>query len=299
VSAAERPVLIGVGEVLWDVYPDAAHFGGAPANFACHSASLGADASMVSAVGIDDLGDRALDSLRERGVRCETVARDPAHRTGQVMVTLDATGQASYEFAADVAWDHLAWSHQLASRANRSDAVCFGTLAQRSRISRATIRRFVSASPPDALRVFDVNLRQRFYDADVITDSLEIANVLKLNEDELPVVAKACGIDVTGARDALRQLIDRYELRIAALTRGANGALIVSRADESESPAEATRVVDTVGAGDAFTAALVVDLIRGLPLAEMNRHANAVAAFVCSQPGATTPLPRGLVEKNR
>ena len=127
-----RPVIAGIGEVLWDVYPDAAHFGGAPANFACHAASLGAEAWMVSAVGADELGDRALDSLSQRGVECASVTRDPKHATGRVLVTLDATGQASYEFAADTAWDHLSWSDQRASLARRCDAVCFGTLGQRS-----------------------------------------------------------------------------------------------------------------------------------------------------------------------
>jgi fructokinase len=280
--------------VLWDVYPDGAHFGGAPANFACHAASLGAHAWMASAVGTDQLGDRALDSLRQRGVQTKTVTRDPDHLTGQVLVTLDAKGQASYEFAADTAWDHLTWSDQLASLAKSADAVCFGTLAQRSPISRETIRRFVRATPATALRVFDVNLRQRFYDAGIVDDSLEIANALKLNEEELPIVAELCGIRANGARDVLHQMIDRYELRFAALTCGPDGALLVTETGESQRPAPPTKVVDTVGAGDAFTAAMVVDFIRGLTLTEMNEHANRVAAFVCSQSGATPVLPESL-----
>lgn len=291
-SAGARPVVVGLGEVLWDVYPDEAHFGGAPANFACHSASLGADAWMVSAVGIDELGDRALGSLRQRNVQCETVSRDPVHRTGQVSVTLDTNGQASYEFAADTAWDHLGWSDQLRSLADSCRAVCFGTLAQRSLDSRQTIRRFVNATPSSALQVFDVNLRQQFYDADVIKDSLAIASVLKLNEEELPIVTNLCGIHASDREDALRQLMDRYELRLAALTCGPRGALLLRGKEVSWCPAPPTEVVDTVGAGDAFTAALVVDFMRGLSLAEMNEHANAVASFVCSHPGATAVLPR-------
>jgi len=294
VRAGARPVVVGLGEVLWDVYPDEAHFGGAPANFACHSASLGADAWMVSAVGIDDLGDRALNSLRQRNVQCETVSRDPVHRTGQVSVTLDTNGQASYEFAADTAWDHLAWSEQLTSLADSCRAVCFGTLAQRSPISRQTIRRFVNATPASALQVFDVNLRQRFYDADVIKDSLAIAKVLKLNEEELPIVTNLCGITASDREDALRQLVDRYELRLAALTCGLRGALLLRGNELSWCAAPPTEVVDTVGAGDAFTAALVMDFMRGLSLAQMNEHANAVASFVCSHPGATAALPPAL-----
>lgn len=291
-----RPVIAGIGEVLWDVYPDAAHFGGAPANFACHAASLGAEAWMVSAVGADELGDRALDSLGERGVECASVTRDPKHATGRVLVTLDATGQASYEFAADTAWDHLSWSDQRASLARRCDAVCFGTLGQRSSISRDTIRRFVEATPPTSLKVFDVNLRQQFYDTETIESSLQIASALKLNGEELPIVAELCGIKARAPRDILMELMSRYELRFAALTHGPDGALLIAAGEESECPAVPTTVVDTVGAGDAFTATLVFDFLRGLPVVEINRHANAVASFVCSQPGASSPLPASLLE---
>jgi fructokinase len=291
-----RPVIAGIGEVLWDVYPGSAHFGGAPANFACHAASLGGEAWMVSAVGTDELGDRALDSLRQRGVECASVTRDPKHATGRVLVTLDATGQASYEFAADTAWDHLVWSSQLASLARRCDAVCFGTLGQRSPISRDTIRRFVEATPPTTLKVFDVNLRQRFYDAETIESSLQIASALKLNGEELPIVAELCGIKARMPRDMLMELMGRYDLRLAAITHGRDGALLMAAGEESECPAVPTIVVDTVGAGDAFTATLVSDFLRGLPLVEINRHANTVASFVCSQPGATSPLPASLLE---
>jgi fructokinase len=290
------PVIVGIGEVLWDVYPDAAHFGGAPANFASHAASLGAEAWMVSAVGTDEFGDRALESLRLRGVECASVKRDPLHPTGQVLVSLDRAGQPTYQFAADTAWDHLTWSNDLASLAERSDAVCFGTLGQRSLTSRNTIRRFVGATPEAALRVFDVNLRQRFYDAETIESSLQIASAVKLNEDELPIVVELCGMNATMPREMLRELVSRYELRFAALTRGPGGALLVSDADESECPAIPTVVVDTVGAGDAFTATLVFDFLRGLPLGEINSHANAVASFICSQPGATARLPDKLLQ---
>jgi fructokinase len=289
-----RPVIAGIGEVLWDVYPDAALFGGAPANLACHAASLGAEAWMVSAVGADELGDRALDSMRAHGVECGCVGRDPIHATGRVVVTLDDVGQASYEFAADTAWDHLAWSDELAYLARRCDAVCFGTLGQRSPMSRDTIRRFVRGVPRSALRVFDVNLRQRFYDREVIEASLQNASAVKLNEEELPVVASLCRIEAATPRATLSEIMARYQLRLAALTCGPAGALLLSAAEQSECPAVSTAVVDTVGAGDAFTATLIVDFLRGYPLAEINRHANAVAAFVCSQPGATSPLPVNL-----
>ena len=287
----QPPLIVGLGEVLWDVYPEGAHFGGAPANFACHSASLGADAWMVSAVGADALGDRALAALGEHDVHCRQVQRDPAHATGQVHVTLGAAGQPCYEIAADTAWDHIAWTGALASFAMRCDAVCFGTLAQRSPTSRATIRRFLEGTPRGALRVFDVNLRQTFFDAETIDASLRLASAVKLNDEELPIIARLCGIGGHTPRATLRELMTRYDLRLAALTRGALGALLLDDRDEDDGVAPSLSAVDTVGAGDAFTATLVSGVLRGLPLSEINVRANAVASFVCSQAGATPSLP--------
>jgi fructokinase len=286
-----RPVIVGLGEVLWDVYPDAARFGGAPANFAYHAASLDAESWLVSSVGVDELGDRALDTLRQHEVESACVARDAEHPTGRVDVTLDSLGRASYEFADNTAWDHIAWSDALHSLARRCDAVCFGTLAQRSSQSRDTIQQFVKTTPFSALRMFDVNLRKQFYDAAVIDQSLRLATALKLNEEELPIVARLCGVNESHPRDAVRALMNMYSLRLVALTRGPDGAMLIAGAEESTSPALTTTVVDTVGAGDAFTAGVVIGFLAGLPLADVNAHANAVASFVCSQPGAVAALP--------
>jgi fructokinase len=289
-------MIVGIGEVLWDVYPDAARFGGAPANFACHAAALGADSWMASAVGVDELGNRAISTLKSVGVQCDAVARDGEHDTGQVSVTIDSSGQASYRFADDSAWDHLQWSAELQSLAERCDAVCFGTLGQRSPTSRATIQRFVSATPQRVLRMFDVNLRLGFFDRETVHTSLQIASAVKLNEEELTKVAELCEIAAPTPRQLLRKLAERYELRLAALTCGAEGAWLIAGDEESACPAVPAKVVDTVGAGDAFTAALVADFLRGLPLGEINRHANAVASFVCSQPGAVMKLPDHLAQ---
>jgi len=289
-----RPVVVGLGEVLWDVYPDAAHFGGAPANFACHAASLGAESWLASAVGVDELGESALDTLGQHGVESTCVARDPAHPTGRVNVTLDSLGRASYEFAESTAWDHITWSDALDALARRCDAVCFGTLAQRTAQSRETIQRFVKATPSTALRMFDVNLRKRFYDAAVMDQSLRLATALKLNDDELPIVAQLCGVDESEPREVMRALINMYSLRLVALTRGPAGATLIAGDEESSLPALRTTVIDTVGAGDAFTATVVFDFLAGLPLADINAHANAVASFVCSQPGAAAALPEDL-----
>src|SRR6476646_1457892 len=253
----------------WDVYPERAHFGGAPANFACHAASLGAESWMVSAAGGDALGDRALGSLRALGVRCDHVERDPVHPTGRVLVTLDAAGQPQYEIERDTAWDHLTWTDDLTRFAARCDAVCFGSLGQRSPASRATIRRFLGALPRHALRVFDVNLRQRFYDRDVIQASLALASAVKLNDEELPIVAELCEVESGAPRCAL----------------------LLGEDEDDECSAPASAAVDTVGAGDSFTATMVMGVLRGLPLDRINRHANAVASFVCSQAGATPAIP--------
>lgn len=291
-----RPTVVGLGEILWDVFPDGPRFGGAPANFACSAAELAGDAVhcvMAGSVGSDDLGRRALKSLTAHGVdiRCVSVQDRP---TGQVLVTLDAAGQPGYEFAADTAWDNLVWSDYLRQLAESANAVCFGTLGQRSPPSRDVIQRFVRAMGPDCLRVLDVNLRPPFWSADVLQQSLPLASVLKLNDAELPIVAAVLGIRGS-EREMLEQLQRLFELEVVALTRGPLGAVLLNREGEySESPAEAVRIADTVGAGDAYTAALVIGLLNGRPLASINDWAVRVAAFVCSQPGATPRFPDSL-----
>jgi fructokinase len=291
-----RLAVVGIGEILWDLFPSGARFGGAPANFVSSVAELAADrieVSMVSGVGRDELGTGALESLRAHGVDTSRVAALD-RPTGTVLVTLDAAGQASYEFAADTAWDNIAWSDELQQLAGGADAVCFGTLAQRSEISRRTVLRFVRAARPDGLRVLDVNLRPPFWSRQVVLESLECANVLKLNDTELPILADM--LDLRGDDDTLlAQLVERFSLRLVALTRGAAGAVLRSSSGErSDLPAPATQVVDTVGAGDSFTAVLVVGLLGGLALPAINAWGNRVAAFVASQSGATPHLPADL-----
>lgn len=288
-----RPVVVGLGEALWDVLPHGEHFGGAPANVALHAAALGAEAVLISAVGRDARGRAALDRLAAAGVRCDAVA-EVDRPTGVVRVSLDGAGHPVYDIAADSAWDHMPWSAVVRQVAERADAIAFGSLAQRSPVSRATIRCAVLATRDSAWRLFDVNLRQSYYAADVLTDSLEWANAVKLNDEELPVVARLCGLHTAPAVDQLRELCDRFDLKLAALTRGASGAVLVTPDAVCESAAAPAVVADTVGAGDAFTAALLTGLLAGRPLDEVSRRANAVAAYVCSQPGATPPIPAGL-----
>ncbi len=289
-----RPVVVGLGEVLWDVLPDGDHFGGAPANVALHAAALGAEAWLVSAVGRDARGNAALARLDAAGVQRGAVPQLSEHPTGVVRVTLDRAGHPVYDIASASAWDHVPWSAAVQEVAERADAIAFGSLAQRAPVSRATIRRAVAATRDAAWRLFDVNLRQDYYDAEVLTTSLEHANAVKLNDEELPVVARLCGLSAAPPVDQLRALCDRFALRLAALTRGPCGAVLVTPDQVCESVAPPTVVADTVGAGDAFTATLLIGMLAGRPLDEVSRRANAVASYVCSQPGATPPIPEAL-----
>lgn len=286
-----RHIIVGIGEILWDIFPDGPRFGGAPANFACSAAGLGShrvSVSMVSSVGNDDLGVQAFDSLGRRNVSTSYVTAQ-YKPTGQVLVELDERGRAGYEFAADTAWDNLTWSVDLEDLARRTDACCYGTLGQRNDRSRTTIQSFVAATVPSALRIFDVNLRPPFVSDSVLLDSLQLANVLKLSDEELPVVAELCG--VSGVDDhVMRQLAQRFELRTVALTRGPQGAVLLQGNQLSEHSGVETDVVDTVGAGDAFTAALAIGLLDGKNLDEINEAACSAAAFVCSQSGATPAM---------
>ena len=291
-----RPTVVGLGEILWDVFPDGPKFGGAPANFACTTAELAgddADVYIVGAVGNDALGHKAIELLRSHGVNTTCVSQI-AHPTGQVNVELDNAGKPTFEIATDTAWDNLAWFDELAQLATRADAVCFGTLAQRSPTSRETIRRFVQSTRPECLRILDINLRAPFWTDDVVRESLKLANVLKLNDTELPVLASM--LNLSGSDDEqLTSLLRTFNLKAVAFTRGADGATLLSATGErSNLPAQPTKIVDTVGAGDAFTAALAVGLLDGVPLEKINAWGNRVAAYVCSQPGGTPHFPEEL-----
>ena len=285
----------GVGEILWDVFPDGPRFGGAPANFCCSAASLAqasADVSMISSVGNDKLGQQAIDALHHRKVKTPLVQVNQ-RPTGRVVIELDDAGIASYQFDENSAWDHLDWIDELSAFAETCDAVCFGTLGQRSPISHQTITRFLEATPESALRILDVNLRPPFFSDDLIAASLANANVLKLNSEELPHVAMLNGFSGDDI-DVMQQLAHAYQYRCVALTRGSEGAVIVTGDSISELPGMLVDVVDTVGAGDAFTASLTLDLLAGKPIDVINRRAITTASYACTKPGATMPFPNHL-----
>ena len=276
--------ILSCGEVLWDLFPDGPRFGGAPANFACHAALLGGSVTMLSAVGGDERGREAVEILRGFGIGTSLIQKIADAPTGTVGVNVDAAGRPSFEIHADSAWDRIAWTPELAASIASTDAIYFGTLGQRGEISRTTIQRaLASARERGILRMLDVNLRPPFFDAALIRESVELASVLKLSDEELPTVAKACGIECCRhAEDALRTMLTLYDLDLIAMTRGADGALLVSADETISQPGIPTVVRDTVGAGDSFTAALVIGLLRGDALADITRTACETAAAVCA-----------------
>jgi fructokinase len=291
---ADDFLLIGLGEVLWDLLPSGRQLGGAPANFAYHAASLGDRAVVASRVGRDEPGDAALARLRQLGLATDFIQREaeaPAaggRPTGSAAPRLDRDGQAAaWTIATDVAWDNLEWSPAWATLAAEADAVCFGSLAQRSARSRATIRRFLDATRAEALRIFDINLRQSDYSAETLAESLARATIVKLNDAELPVVARLLGLDVIDGLAGARRLLDAFPPALVCVTRGARGSLLVSASDAHEHPGIPTTVVDTVGAGDAFTAAMAHHTLRGAPLAAVSEAANRLGAWVAARAGAT------------
>lgn len=288
-----HPLVVGLGEILWDLLPSGRQLGGAPANFAFHARQLGALGTVVSAVGADPLGQAILERLPALGLETRFVAVPDGCPTGTVSVSLDARGTASYTIHENVAWDHIPFTADMQSLAERADAVCLGSLAQRHADSRAAIRQFLAATRADCLRIFDLNLRQHYFDRETVETTLSRCQVLKLNDEEWPVLAGLLEHD-PALPGGFGTLAARYGLNLVALTCGPRGSLLYSPSGISRLDAAPTQVVDTVGAGDAFTAALAVGLLRGLPLMTVHRHASLVAAYVCSQSGATPTLPPAL-----
>lgn len=291
-----KPTVIGIGEILWDLLPSGPRMGGAPANFACHAHALGADAFVISRVGEDDAGKLLLENLGQLGVSTTAIDPDPEHPTGTVEVSLADDGQPRFNIIEGVAWDHLKSRPQLLQLAAQADAICFGSLGQRSEVSRHTIRQIVAATPEHALRVFDVNLRQSYYNASILHDSLELANICKLSDAELPVIADLLGLEGDLCTQ-LDQLVRRYHLRLVVFTRGGNGSILTDGGEWSDHPGLPAEVKDTIGAGDSFTAATTMGMLLKWPLRKISHTANQVAAYVCSQHGAVPDLPDELVKR--
>jgi fructokinase len=285
------PTVVGLGEILWDLLPSGRQLGGAPANFAYCSHLWGDRAIVASRVGRDQPGEDIRESLAKAGISDRFLQSDSSHPTGTVRVQLDPAGQPKFEITEPAAWDFLEWTEDWQMLAKSADAVCFGSLAQRSAKSRSTILDFLAATRTDALRVFDVNLRQRFYSAEIICESLERANAVKLNHEEVPRVRELLAMHEGTDVSFCRGLMERFDLGLICITRGANGSLLCDKHNTHEHPGFRVRVKDTIGAGDAFTSALVHEYLHGRPLAEMNEGANRMGAWVASHSGAMPQTP--------
>lgn len=277
-----KKVIVGIGELLWDMLPSGKAIGGAPANFAYHAGRLGEEGWVVSAVGDDALGHEILDVLDEKRLHSLVAMVDKP--TGTVQVSLDDAGVPTYTIVEDVAWDHIPFTPKMQDLASRADAVCFGSLVQRNG-SRASVLKFLEAVPASALKVFDINLRQHFYTPEILRKSLEIADVLKINDEEIVTLSEMFGLG-SDPREACRKLIGQYSLRFVLLTKGAQGSEVISPDEVIPLGVGKVDVVDTVGAGDAFTAAFTVAYLRGDSLADAQKLAGEVTAYVCSHKGA-------------
>ena len=281
--------IVGIGEVLWDVFPTGRKLGGAPANFAYHVSQFGLEGLAVSAVGRDALGEETLNALDGHGLHFHMDRVEEP--TGTVQVTLDAEGVPQYEIRTGVAWDNIPYTRELAEIAARTRAVCFGSLAQRSPVSRETIGWFLDAVPEGCLKIFDINLRQQFYSREVLQESMERADILKINEEEILVVARLFGIACDSVGDICRELMQRYGLDMVILTCGAVGSYVFHGGGMSFLDTPKVKVADTVGAGDSFTGAFVACILAGKSVEEAHRTAVEVSAYVCTQTGAMPPLP--------
>jgi fructokinase len=286
----ERYTIVGLGELLWDLLPAGRHLGGAPANFAYFANVLGDQGVVASRIGNDALGRQTIEQLKRLKLDSSQVQRDGVHRTGTAPVTVSRSGQPQFIITSSVAWDFLRMTPSWRALARSADAVCFGSLAQRSPRSRKTIRDFLRSTRLDTLRVFDVNLRQDFYSPTLIANSLGLADVVKLNHVELPRIMEMLNLPFSSADAAARRLLREYDLQLVCVTRGSRGSLLVSRQGKHRHPGFRIHVADTIGAGDAFTAALVHHYLRGASLARMNKAANSLGSWVASQSGAT-PVP--------
>ena len=289
--------VVGMGEALWDVLPEGKKLGGAPANFAYHVSQFGLESRVVSAVGDDKLGKEILDNFRKKELNgiVETVP----YPTGTVQVTLDDVGVPCYDIKEGVAWDNIPYTDALEELARQTRAVCFGSLAQRSVVSRQTIGRFLDAMPdtPDTLKIFDINLRQNFYTKEVLCDSMRRCNILKINDEELVTVSRMFGYPGIDLQDKCWILLGKYNLKMLILTCGVNGSYVFTPGCVSFVETPRVQVADTVGAGDSFTAAFVSAILKGKTVNEAHRLAVNTSAFVCTQQGAMPVLPDSLRER--
>lgn len=289
-------VVVGMGEALWDVLPEGKKIGGAPANFAYHVSQFGLTSCVVSAVGPDALGKEIQENLTSKGLN-HLIAEVP-YPTGTVQVEIDQAGVPQYEIKENVAWDNIPYTAQLEALAKRTQAVCFGSLAQRNVVSRETINRFLDSMPhtEDSLVVFDVNLRQGFYNKEILCNSMRRCNILKINDEELVTVSRMFGYPGIDLQDKCWILMGKYNLKMLILTCGINGSYVFTPGNVSFQPTPKVEVADTVGAGDSFTAAFIASILKGKSVAEAHSIAVRTSSFVCTKDGAMPVLPSDLTD---
>ena len=281
--------VIGIGEALWDMLPEGKKLGGAPANFAYHACQFGLEGMAVSAIGQDSLGEEIVEALEAHHLPYHLDRVE--YPTGTVQVTLDQQGVPQYEIKTDVAWDNIPYTKELAALAADCKAVCFGSLAQRNAVSRESIGLFLQAVPKDCLKVFDINLRQDFYNREVLEDSFRRCDILKINDEELVVISRMFELPGLSLEEKCRSLIKTYNLQMLILTCGVNGSYVFYEGGMSFLDTPKVTVADTVGAGDSFTGAFVGSLLNGKTVPEAHETAVKVSAYVCTQSGAMPEVP--------
>ena len=279
-----KQLIVGLGEILWDCLPEGKKLGGAPANFAFHARLFGADSVAISAIGNDELGDEILRELNQEGLMY--LLPRVEQETGTVQVTLDSEGIPTYEIKTGVAWDNIPFTAEIKQLAEKCDCVCYGSLAQRSDVSRNTIKEFLKHTPENCLKIFDINLRQQFYSKELIHDNLLACNVLKINDEELEIVAEMFGLLGHSIEEKCQSLLEQYHLDMVILTCGVNGSYVFAPNKKSFLETPKVEVADTVGAGDSFTGAFAASLLAGKSIEEAHQLAVKVSAFICTQKGA-------------
>lgn len=288
-------IIVGIGEILWDVFPAGKVLGGAPANFAYHVSQFGFDGVALSAIGNDALGNEIIENLSNKELNY--IIEKTPYATGTVQVTVDSKGIPQYEICENVAWDNIPFTPEMEELARKTQTVCFGSLAQRNSVSRATINRFLDCLPETALIIFDINLRQHFYTLELIEQSLQRCNILKINDDEVLIVGKLFGWESKSELEICNQLLHSCDLEIVVLTKGTLGSYVVTKNETSFKPTPVVDVADTVGAGDSFTAAFVAALLHSQSISDAHQLAVDVSAYVCTQHGAMPVLPDTLISK--
>ncbi len=291
-----KDIVVGMGEALWDVLPEGKKIGGAPANFAYHVSQFGLPSCVVSAVGEDTLGKEITENFTSKGLN-QLIAEVP-YPTGTVQVEIDQAGVPQYEIKENVAWDNIPYTSELEDLAKKTKAVCFGSLAQRNVVSRNTINSFLDAMPrtEDSLVVFDVNLRQGFYNKEILCNSMKRCNILKINDEELVTVSRMFGYPGIDLQDKCWILLGKYNLKMLILTCGINGSYVFTPGNVSFQPTPKVEVADTVGAGDSFTAAFIASILKGKSVQEAHSRAVRTSAYVCTKKGAMPILPPELTD---